>query len=167
VIAARGNWRKILRRHAVPLTKIQRREVRDVIDTVTIHETILPLGAVIWAAVEKAPGFTPEGLIAELRRNMFHPLIAWQALTATEPIDPKEMTLRFRAILDEAEAFVLRMPTEKMGLLFLKGGKVVQPDPDHLENYQTHTGQRRGQWPSSPEITAAMLEHYKKSPSPE
>jgi len=32
-----------------------RREVRDLVDAVTIHETILPLGAVIWAAVEKAP----------------------------------------------------------------------------------------------------------------
>lgn len=37
-----------------------RREVRDVIDAVRVHETILPLGAVVWAAVEKSPGFTPE-----------------------------------------------------------------------------------------------------------
>jgi hypothetical protein len=38
-----------------------RRELRDLVDLVTVHETILPLGAVIWAAVEKSPGFTPEG----------------------------------------------------------------------------------------------------------
>jgi len=38
-----------------------RRELRDILDLVTIHETILPLGPLIWAAVEKAPGFTPEG----------------------------------------------------------------------------------------------------------
>jgi hypothetical protein len=38
-----------------------RRELRDIVDLVTVHETILPLGAVIWAAVEKSPGFTPEG----------------------------------------------------------------------------------------------------------
>jgi hypothetical protein len=44
-----------------------RREVRDIVDVVTIEETILPLGAVVWAAVEKAPGFTPGGLIAEIR----------------------------------------------------------------------------------------------------
>jgi hypothetical protein len=50
---------------------------------------------------------------------------------------------------------------------FLKDGQVVQPDPDHLEAYQTHAGQRRGQWPSSPEITAAMFEHYKKPPQTE
>ncbi len=35
-----------------------RREVRDLVDLVTVHGTILPLGAVIWAAVEKSPGFT-------------------------------------------------------------------------------------------------------------
>ena len=45
-----------------------RREPRDIVDTVTIHKEILPLGAVIWAAIEKAPGFTPEGLINEIRR---------------------------------------------------------------------------------------------------
>ena len=46
-----------------------RREVRDLVDLFTIHENILSLGAIIWAAVEKAPGFTGEGLIAEIRRN--------------------------------------------------------------------------------------------------
>ncbi len=38
-----------------------RREVRDIVDAVTIHETILPLGAVIWAAVGKAPGSRRRG----------------------------------------------------------------------------------------------------------
>ncbi len=69
---------------------------------------------------------------------------------------------RLRSILDEAEAFVMKMPTEKAGLLFLKDSQVVQPDPDRLEDYQTHAGQRRGQWPSSGEITAAMRESYRK-----
>ena len=66
-----------------------RREVRDLVDVVTIHETILPLGAVIWAAVEKAPGFTPEGLVAEIRRNSNYPLAEWRELKTTEPLDPQ------------------------------------------------------------------------------
>jgi hypothetical protein len=49
-----------------------RREVRDIVDLVMIHETVLPLGAIVWAAVDKSPGFTPEGLIAEIRRNARH-----------------------------------------------------------------------------------------------
>lgn len=145
------------------MAAVGRHEVRDVVDLVTIHDTILPLGAVIWAAVDKSPGFTPEGLIAELRRNVFYPLFEWREITATQPIDPKAITDRLRGIYDEAEAFVMQMPTAKMGLLFLKDGKVVKPDPDRLDEYQTHAGQRRGQWPSSSEITSAMLEYYKKT----
>ena len=135
-----------------------RREVRDLVDAVTIHETILTLGAVIWAAVEKAPGFSPEGLIAEIRRNAQYPLTEWKALIMREPIDPAATMTRLREVLNEADAFVARMPTDKVGLLFLKGGKVVQPDPENLQDYQTHAGQRRGHWPSSSEITAAMFE---------
>jgi hypothetical protein len=43
-------------------------------------------------------------------------------------------------------------------LLFIENGKVVQPDPTPLDTYQIHSGKRRGHWPSSPEISAAMLE---------
>jgi hypothetical protein len=143
-----------------------RRELRDIVDLVTVHETILPLGAVIWAAVEKSPGFTPEGLIAEIRRNANYPAADWRALQSSEPLDPKDITARLRAALNQADAFVARMPTDKIGLLFLEAGEVVQPDPDRLDAYQTHAGQRRGQWPSSPEISSAMFERYNKKPSP-
>jgi hypothetical protein len=142
-----------------------RREVRDLVDLVTVHTEILSLGAVIWAAVEKSPGFTPEGLIAEIRRNANYPAADWRALLSAEPIDPKHIASRLRAALDEAENFVTRMPTEKMGLLFLKDGHVVQPDPARLPDYQTHAGQRRGQWPGSSEIAAAMFERYRKPPA--
>jgi hypothetical protein len=67
---------------------------------------------------------------------------------------------RLREVLREAEAFVSRMLTDRAGLLFLKEGRVVQPDPDRLEEYQTHAGRNRGYWPSSPEITGAMFERY-------
>jgi hypothetical protein len=87
-----------------------RREVRDLVDLVTVHETILPLGAVVWAAVEKSPGYTPEGLIAEVRRNSNYPAAEWRAIDSTEPIDPKVVTTKLRAALDDAEAFVARMP---------------------------------------------------------
>jgi hypothetical protein len=53
------------------------------------------------------------------------------------------------------------MPAGKEGLLFLKGGQVVQPDPGQLQDYAEHPGQRRGHWPSSPEIGSAMLERYR------
>jgi len=142
-----------------------RREVRDIVDLVITHETILPLGAIVWAAVDKSPGFTPEGLIAEIRRNARYSAAEWKALVTDKPIDPVDILARLRAALEQAEAFVARMPTEKAGLLFLENGRVVQPDPSHLDHYQTHAGQRRGHWPSSAEITSAMLERYNQKPS--
>jgi hypothetical protein len=41
----------------------------------------------------------------------------------------------------------------------------MQPLPDRLDDYQIHAGQRHGQWPSSPEIAAAIFERYDKKPS--
>ena len=46
-----------------------RRVSRDVVDLVTIHETILPLDAVIAAAVVKIPGTTPEEILAEITHH--------------------------------------------------------------------------------------------------
>lgn len=140
------------------MAAVGRREVRDLVDLVTIHDAILPLGAVVWAAAEKSPGFTPEGLIAEIRRNAHYPVSEWHALHTSQPLDSKAITERLRMALDDAEAFVSRMPTDVVGLLFLRGSEVVQPDPDRLQEYRTHAGQRRGQWPSNAEITAAMFE---------
>jgi hypothetical protein len=143
-----------------------RREVRDIVDLVTVHRTILPLGAIVWAAVEKSPGFTPEGLVAEIRRNSRYPAAEWRRLATTVPLDPAMIHSQLWSALDEAEAFIAKMPTSKMGLLFLEGGTVVQPDPDRLDGYPTHAGRRRGQWPGSPEIAAAMFERYNQQPSP-
>ncbi len=137
-----------------------RREVRDIFDLHVIHQTLLPIGALVWAGVEKSPGFTPEGLIEEVRRNLVHPASAWEEIAGVAPVDPLAITQSVRAALDEAEAFANAMPTDKLGLLFIDAGKVVQPDPARLDQYMTHSGQRRGHWPTSPEIAAAMMAAY-------
>src|SRR5580658_3798581 len=80
-----------------------RREVRDIVDLVTTHETVLPLGAIVWAAVEKSPGFTPEGLLAEIRRNAHYSAAEWKALATLEPIDPVSVLARLRSALEDAE----------------------------------------------------------------
>jgi hypothetical protein len=51
-----------------------------------------------------------------------------------------------------------------MGLLFLENGLVVVPDPQRLEDYQSHTGRKRGHWPTNAEITAAMIDRYRNPP---
>ena len=137
-----------------------RREPRDVVDLLTIHDRILPVGAVAWAAVGKQLGFTPEALINEVRRQARYTDADFRRLASDPPVDPAATMTRLRQVLDEAEEFVGQMPTAEAGLLFLQDGQVVQPDPVRLNAYQTHAGQRRGQWPGSTEISAAMLERY-------
>ncbi len=143
-----------------------RREPRDVADLLTIHDRILPLGAVVWASAGKALGFTPEGIVNEIRRMSRYTDADFRRIASDPPLDPAATMTRLREILSEAEAFITRMPTDKIGLLFLKGGQAVQPDPDRLPEYHTHPGRNRGHWPTSFEITAAMFEPYHKKPSP-
>jgi hypothetical protein len=64
------------------------------VPSLTIHRTILPLGALAWAAAEKDPGLT-------------------------EPLSAAELNLGLRAALQEAEAFLEALPPlfQDVGLL--------------------------------------------------
>jgi hypothetical protein len=134
-----------------------RREPRDVLDLLYIHEKHLPLGAVIWAAVAKDPGYSPESLITEIRRNAHYRQDDYADLALTETIDAALVSQKLRKILEEADAFVRAMPRGKEGLLYLKDNLPVQPDPNNLAAYVEHAGRRRGHWPSSSEIGSAMV----------
>jgi hypothetical protein len=83
------------------------------------------------------------------------------------PIDAAATARALRTALDAADAFVRTMPAGTEGLLFLDaGGGPVQPDPAQLDRYTKHGGQERGHWPSSPEISRAMVERYRQQPTP-
>src|SRR5207245_837110 len=60
-------------------------EVRDLVDLVMIHDTILPLGVVIWVAVDESPGFTPEGLIVAMRRTAYYAAVTGQPAPTSMP----------------------------------------------------------------------------------
>jgi hypothetical protein len=142
-----------------------RREPRDIVDLLDIHKNYLPLGAVVWAACAKDPGFSPEGLIAEIRRNARYHQADYDRLENETSIDAAATSRALRAALDEADAFVRSMSAGKEGLLFLdSAGRPVRPDPARLDDYATHDGQERGHWPSSPDISRAMLERYNQKP---
>ncbi len=137
-----------------------RRVPRDIVDLLTIHDTILPLGAVIAAAVGRFPGMTPEEMLADIRRHSTFTADEFQVLATDEPIDPRALHKQIKAMLADAEAFVGAVPSEALGVLFLEGEKAVQPDLGALERYRRLAGARRGHWPSSSEIGRAMLERY-------
>jgi hypothetical protein len=134
-----------------------RREPRDILDLLYVHKRHLPLGAVIWAAVAKDPGYSPSSLIAEIGRNARYRADDFADLDTAEPVDAAQISKVFRAALEEAKSFVLAMPPGREGLIFLENGMPVQPDPKNLDGLAAHAGSRRGLWPSSPEIGSAML----------
>jgi hypothetical protein len=143
-----------------------RRESRDIIDLVTIHETILPLGAVICAAVGRFPGLSPEEMLAEITRHSRFTAEEFRVLATERPLDVSDVHRRIRSMIEDAERFIAGIPSDDVGLVFLDGDKPVQPDVDALSKYHRRSGARRGFWPSSSEITSAMLDRYREPPSP-
>ena len=142
-----------------------RRVPRDIVDLVTIHDRILPLGAVIAAAVGRFPGTTPEEMLAEIRRHSTFTADEFQSLATEKPFDFKELHKQIKAMLAAAEAFISQLPSDSVGFLFLQEGRPVEPDLTALDRYERHAGARRGHWPSSSQIGTAMLERYGKPPS--
>jgi Nucleotidyl transferase AbiEii toxin, Type IV TA system len=139
-----------------------RREPRDIVDLVTIHENILPLGAVICAAVGRFPGQSPEEMLADITRHSRFTTEEFRVLATEQPIDVRELHRRIRSMLEDAERFISRIPSDAVGFVFLAGEKTVQPDVEALGRYQRRAGALGGVWPSSPEISSAMLERYNK-----
>jgi hypothetical protein len=140
-----------------------RRVPRDIVDLLNIHETILPLGAVVNAAVGRFPGTTPEQMLAEIIRNSRFTSEEFLSLATERPIDPVDLHKRIRAMIADADTFLADLPSDDIGFVFIEDGRVVQPDINNLKQYIRHRAAPRGSWPSSSEIGSAMLEHYGKS----
>jgi hypothetical protein len=142
-----------------------RREPRDIVDLVTVHEGILPLGAVICAAVGRFPGQSPEEMLSEITRHSRFTAEEFRALATEKPIDVPGLHRRIRAMIENARVFISRIPSDAVGFVFLDAGEwPVQPDLEALTSYQRRAGASGGVWPSSPEISAAMFERYNKQP---
>lgn len=139
-----------------------RREPRDIVDLVTIHENILPLGAVVCAAVGRFPRQSPEEMLADITRHSRFTAEEFRVLATERPIDVPGLHRRIRGMIEDAEGFISRIPSDAVGFVFLADGTPVQPDVEALGRYQRRAGAPGGVWPSSAEISSAMLERYGK-----
>ena len=137
-----------------------RRTPRDIVDLVTIHRSVLPLGAVICAAVGRFPGLSPEEMLAEIIRHSRFTVEEFRVLATEHPLNVPELHRQIRNMIEDAEGFIARIPSDDVGFVFLDGGSPVQPDVAALAKYQRRAGSRRGLWPSSPDISSAMLDRY-------
>jgi hypothetical protein len=143
------------------LAAADRFEVRDAVDLLWIDARLQPLGAVAWAAAEKNPGWTPEGLLAEVRAKARYRDDVLAAENLIEPLSAAELNTRLRKLVAAGEALARAFPDElEVGLLLNPDGSLARPDPDRpetLEGLVVHHGSRKGSWPSSPEIGSVML----------
>lgn len=139
-----------------------RRVPRDVVDLVTIHERILPLGAVVAAAAGKFPGTTPEEMLAEITRHSRFTAAEFQVLATEQPVDVRTLHRSIRSMIEDAETFIGKLQSDVVGVVFLDGDSPVQPDMNALDRYKLNPGALAGVWPISPDIGRAMLERYGK-----
>jgi hypothetical protein len=109
-----------------------RDEPRDYVDILFIHERVLPLGALCWAAAGKDPGFTPLSLLELLRRRGRHRPEEIARLDLTVPVDLVAWKATWLAALDGAEAFVRSRPGNEVGCLYFDKtlGTFVVPAAD-------------------------------------
>ena len=129
-----------------------RDEPRDFVDILYAHERILMLGALVWAAVGKDPGFTPFSLLAQLKRRGRHRREDIERLDLTEPFDLVGAKSIWLAALSNAEDFVRSRPTAEVGCLYYSSDKdcFVAPLPDtplEDQGLVTHFAQTGGVLP--------------------
>jgi hypothetical protein len=84
------------------------------------------------------------------------------SLATEEPVDVPGLHRRIRSMIEDAESFIAKLPSDAVGVIFVDGEKPVQPDANALDKYERNPGAVRDFWPSSPEISRAMLERHGK-----
>jgi len=95
-----------------------RDEIRDLVDTVYLHQNILGLGPLVWAAVGKDPGFTPLSLLEQLQRRGKIQPAELKRLQWSESIDVVRFKEDWLAALQSAERFIHSRPPQEMGCLY-------------------------------------------------
>lgn len=109
-----------------------RDEPRDFVDTLFVHERVLPLGALVWAAVGKDPGFTPLSLLELLKRRGRYQPGDFARLQLTEPFDLTKAKVTWLGALIDAESFARGRPADEVGCLYYSTERqsFAQPAPE-------------------------------------
>lgn len=129
-----------------------RDEPRDFLDIIWIHQELLHLGMLCWAAVGKDPGFTPLSLLELIRRRGKYRPEDFTRLKLTTLINLPELKATWLAALDAAEGILKRLPPDQIGCLYYSKSakKFVIPDPATLaanEDIVPHHGRPGGVLP--------------------
>ncbi|MEQ1692581.1 MAG: hypothetical protein ABMA00_14930, partial [Gemmatimonas sp.] len=134
-----------------------RDEPRDFVDMLYAHETILPVGALCWAAVGKDPGFSPLSLLELLKRRSRYRPGDFARLELVAPFDLVAAKSLWLGALSQAEEFIRRRPPTEIGCLYwsTKHNAFVMPTPadDAADAVCTHWGAPGGVLPQLPDAS--------------
>ena len=95
-----------------------RDEARDFVDILYVHDNVLPLAALSWAAVGKDPGFTPLSLLELLKRRGRYHDEDFARLDLAAPLDLQQAKETWLAALRDADDFARERPREEAGCLY-------------------------------------------------
>jgi len=125
-----------------------RDEPRDMIDILFVHDQILPLGALIWAASGKDPGMSPSMLHELLRRKGKLREEDLRHLDMKEPMDVVALRSEWQAALAQAGAFIDSRPPEEAGCLYVDIETMRFTVPDTIRNSKPHHASQGGILPA-------------------
>ncbi len=127
-----------------------RQEVRDYVDILHLHQTFVHLGALVWAACGKDPGYTPTFLLEQAAQHVAYSQADVDRLSLREPLVITSMKKSWLAARGEAQGLVESLPAQEIGCLYLNASmKAVTPDPSDpaFGELTRHHGTVRGAWP--------------------
>ena len=112
-----------------------RDEPRDYVDILFVHQRVLPLGGLMWAAVGKDPGFTPLSLLELLKRRGRHRAEELARLDLVAPFDLVAAKEAWLAALHTADQFIRSRPGDELGCLYYSASRseFLLPGPGALD----------------------------------
>ena len=143
------------------MAAVSRSEIRDAVDLIRVEREILPLGPLAWAASEKSPGFSPNAMIDRIRQQARHRAEDLDQIPTTHALSAPTLNLWLRRACDRAEIWLESVPrgTEAGLIVDKKTGRAIAPDFSSVNSssWTVHKGATGGIWPTSSEITSAMI----------
>ncbi len=133
------------------LALVGRSEVRDFLDILQLDREYLSLGAIIWAACGKDPGFTPSLILDQTNRHSRYQESELKGEKLVRPVDLKELKRQWIAAREDAATLIAQLPSDEIGCLYLdEQCRPVTPDPGSPDFPELirHRGSICGAWPS-------------------
>ena len=111
-----------------------RDEPRDFLDTLYLHEKVLPLGTLIWAATGKDPGMNPRMLLELLQRKGRVTQEELDRLDLQKELKLQALHRTWKRALEDAETWIATRPMLEAGCLYTdpSSGRLIEPKPEEV-----------------------------------